>query len=114
MSSSRTLAEAVPTAANLPEADSFRASSRDIALLALFGIGQFAVGFLLFTAGARLIPAAETSLIGMIETVLGPLWVWLALGGTVLLAAGILLERADTGPVEGGRRLVDAISERFD
>jgi hypothetical protein len=43
-----------------------------------------------------------------------PTWVWLALGGSVLLGTGIGLERADTGPVEGGRRLVDAISERFE
>ena len=56
----------------LPMAAPLAASPRDIALLVLFGIGQFAVGFMLFTAGARLIPAAETSLIGMIETVLGP------------------------------------------
>jgi len=78
----------------LPMAAPLQASTRDIALLALFGIGQFAVGFLLFTAGARLIPAAETSLIGMIETVLGPLWVWLALGenpGLASLVGGTLI-----------------------
>jgi drug/metabolite transporter (DMT)-like permease len=78
----------------LPMAAPLRASTRDIALLAVFGIGQFAVGFLLFIAGARLIPAAETSLIGMIETVLGPLWVWLALGenpGLASLLGGTLI-----------------------
>ena len=99
----------------LPMAAPFRASSRDIALLALFGIGQFAVGFLLFTAGARLIPAAETSLIGMIETVLGPLWVWLALGenpglasflgGTLIVGALLVhagLDLLDPRPRPGG------------
>jgi drug/metabolite transporter (DMT)-like permease len=64
----------------LPMASPLAASSRDVALLALFGIGQFGVGFLMFTAGARLLPVAETSLIGMLETVLGPLWVWLVVG----------------------------------
>jgi drug/metabolite transporter (DMT)-like permease len=73
------------------------ASGRDLALLALFGIGQLGVGMLLFTAGARLIPVAEASLIGVLECVLGPLWVWLAIGerpglfaligGTVILSA---------------------------
>jgi drug/metabolite transporter (DMT)-like permease len=55
---------------------------RDLALLAVFGVGQFGAGFLLFMAGARLLPVAETSLIGTLETVLGPLWVWLAIGET--------------------------------
>jgi len=64
----------------LPMASPLAASPRDLGLLALFGIGQFGAGFLLFMAGARLLPVAETSLIGMLETVLGPLWVWLLLG----------------------------------
>ena len=45
-------------------------------------------------AGARLIPAAETSLIGMLETVLGPLWVWLVLSeqpGAATLTGGALI-----------------------
>jgi drug/metabolite transporter (DMT)-like permease len=78
----------------LPMAAPLRVSTRDMALLTVFGIGQFAVGFLLFTVAARLIPAAETSLIGMIETVLGPLWVWLVLGenpGLVSLLGGALI-----------------------
>ena len=64
----------------LPFAEPLAVGGRDLGLLALFGVGQFAVGFLLFTAGAPLIPAAEASLIGLLETALGPLWVWLALG----------------------------------
>lgn len=78
----------------LPMASPLTTSPRDIGLLALFGIGQFATGFLLFTAGARLIPAAESSLIGTLETVLGPLWVWLVLGenpGAASLAGGALI-----------------------
>ena len=81
----------------LPLADPLATPPRDLALLAFFGAGQFAGGFLLFTAGARLIPAAESALIGMLETVLGPLWVWLVvneqpgattlIGGTLILAA---------------------------
>ena len=70
-------------------------SPRDLGLLALFGVAQFGVGFLLFMAGARLLPVAETSLIGMLETVLGPLWVWLALGEAIgvrsLVGGGLIL-----------------------
>jgi len=54
----------------------------DLALLALFGWGQLGLGLVLFTAGARLIPVAEASLIAVLESVLGPVWVWLALGET--------------------------------
>ncbi len=42
-----------------------------------------------------------------------PTWAWLALGGSALLGAGVLLERAQLGPLESGRRLVDVVQERF-
>ena len=51
----------------------------------------------LFVTGARLIPAANAALFGTLETVLGPVWVWLIhneeasprvlLGGAIVLAA---------------------------
>jgi len=78
----------------LPLGDPLATAPRDLALLAFFGVGQFGAGFLLFMAGARLIPAAESSLIGMLETVLGPLWVWLVLNerpGAATLAGGALI-----------------------
>jgi drug/metabolite transporter (DMT)-like permease len=71
--------------------------SGDLLLLAFFGAGQMGLGMILFTAGARRIPVAEASLIAVLESVLGPLWVWLALGenpgppsllgGAIVLAA---------------------------
>ena len=81
------------------------ASAGNLALLALFGIGQLGSGLLLFTAGARLIPVAEASLIAVLECVLGPLWVWLAvgerpgafslIGGAVILSALVAHTAAD-------------------
>jgi drug/metabolite transporter (DMT)-like permease len=88
------LATALTCLVALPLAEPGTTSFRDLALLAFFGIGQFGAGFLLFMAGARLLPAAQTSLIGMLETVLGPLWVWLALNeqpATATLAGGALI-----------------------
>lgn len=97
MAPAAVLATALTALVALPLADPLATRPRDLALLAFFGVGQFGAGFLLFVAGARLIPAAESSLIGMLETVLGPLWVWLVLneqpgaasltGGALILAA---------------------------
>jgi drug/metabolite transporter (DMT)-like permease len=73
----------------------FDVAPEDLALLALFGAAQLAFGLVLFTAGARLIPVAEASLIAVLESVLGPVWVWLALGETpapeALLGGAIIL-----------------------
>jgi drug/metabolite transporter (DMT)-like permease len=61
----------------LPLASPGTLSAPDVGILALFGAGQLALGLVMFTAGARLIPAAEAGLISNLETVLGPIWVWL-------------------------------------
>jgi drug/metabolite transporter (DMT)-like permease len=94
MAPAAVLATALTALVALPLADPLQTSGRDLALLAFFGVGQFGLGFLLFVKGARLLPAAETSLIGMLETVLGPIWVWLVLGeqpGSAALAGGALI-----------------------
>jgi drug/metabolite transporter (DMT)-like permease len=94
MAPAAVLATALTALVALPLADPLTTGGRDLLLLAFFGLGQFGVGFLLFVTGARLIPAAETSLIGMLEMVLGPLWVWLVLSerpGAASLAGGALI-----------------------
>jgi len=58
------------------------------------------LGLAFLTIGARLIPAAEVALITLLEVVLGPLWVWIALaerpsaatlvGGGVVMGAVVL------------------------
>jgi hypothetical protein len=42
-----------------------------------------------------------------------PTWVWLGLGGSALLAAGVAMERHEIGPLETGRRLVDVVTDRY-
>jgi drug/metabolite transporter (DMT)-like permease len=98
MAPAAALATALTALAALPFADPLATAPRDLVLLALFGVGQFGVGFMLFMAGARLIPAAESSLIGMLETVLGPLWVWL-----------VLAERPDGAALAGGGLILTAL-----
>ncbi|HET6172272.1 MAG TPA: DMT family transporter [Gaiellales bacterium] len=83
-------------------------SARDFLLLAALGAGQMALGMILFTAGARLIPAAQAGLITLLEVVLGPLWVWMIFreqpdaltlaGGAVIIGAVLLHALANLRP----------------
>ena len=74
--------------------DSLAVSAHDLALCLLLGSAQFGAGFILITLGARRLPAAETALLSLTETVLGPLWVWLAVSeapGPLSLAGGVVV-----------------------
>jgi drug/metabolite transporter (DMT)-like permease len=55
-------------------------SGADFGLIAAFGTLNFGIGIPLFAAGARLLPAIETALLGSVEAPLAPLWVALAIG----------------------------------
>ena len=102
------LSQAILVVAFLPFASPGEISGDDLAWLAALGIGQIGLGFALLTVGARLIPAAQVGLITLLEVVLGPLWVWLALderpgtltlvGGTIVIAAIVLQTRETTSP----------------
>ncbi|MDE2445576.1 MAG: DMT family transporter [Alphaproteobacteria bacterium] len=58
-------------------AGGFAVSPVDLGLLVLFGAVNLGAGLAMFSNGARLIPAALAALIGTLEPVLGPIWVWL-------------------------------------
>lgn len=84
----------------LPLAWPFQASSHDLALLALMGVVQLAVGCILFVRATPRLTAAEISLISLLESILAPLWVWwgvgerpsqLALVGGAIVIASLLL-----------------------
>ena len=59
--------------------------------------GQLAVGLMLYMASLKRIPAAQASLLGLLELVLGPVWVWLfdgekpddltLIGGAIVISA---------------------------
>lgn len=69
----------------------------DLALLFAFGALNLGLGLALFVTGTRLLAAAVTALIGTLEPVLGPLWVWLSHGeepGTRTLAGGSVVVAA--------------------
>ena len=72
-------------------------SVHDITLSMALGGGIVATGMALYTLGSRVIPAAELTLLSLIEVMLAPIWVWLVLdetatlgtfvGGAILLSA---------------------------
>ena len=75
-------------------------SVQGAAVLLYLGIVQLGLAYLLFTRGVRRVPAAEASLISMLEPVLNPLWVligfgerpgpWAIAGGAVVIAAVVV------------------------
>jgi drug/metabolite transporter (DMT)-like permease len=63
--------------------------------LVLSGLIQMPLALLLMTIGTRYLPAAEVSLFILLETVLAPIWVWMALGEvpprTTLTGGGLIV-----------------------
>ena len=76
------------------------ASPRGAAVLLYLGIVQLGLAYLLFVRGVRRVPAAEASLISMLEPVLNPVWVllgtgerpgvWAIGGGCIVIGAVVL------------------------
>jgi drug/metabolite transporter (DMT)-like permease len=85
--------------------------ARDVAIALGMGAGTLAGGLILYTIGSRAVPAAQATLISLVEVLLAPVWAWAFLGeitttgtligGAVLLAAVIL-------NAYGGRRAMGA------
>jgi drug/metabolite transporter (DMT)-like permease len=76
----------------------FSVSAHDMGWLFAFGALNLGLGMAMFVTGARLIPSALAALLGTLETVLGPAWVWLIHG-----------EKASLMTIVGGAIVVAAI-----
>ncbi|MDR7126314.1 DMT family transporter [Pseudotabrizicola sp. 4114] len=85
---------------------------RDIAISLAMGAGILATGMALYTAGSRVIPAAELTLLSMVEVLLAPLWVFLALGETAsagtLAGGAVLMAAVAFNALSGARRRAPA------
>ena len=78
-------------------ASGYSASAENFAWLFGFGAINLGMGLAMFATGARLIPSAVAALVGTLEPVLGPIWVWLIhgevpgdrtiIGGTIVFLA---------------------------
>ncbi len=90
----------------LPFAKPLAVSTRELLLLALFGASQFGLGLLLLALGTPLVSATRGALIGVLQTPLGTLWVWLALGeapALATLAGGVIVVAAVVCDIAIGR-----------
>ena len=78
----------------------YAVSAVDFGWLMAFGAINLGLGLAMFTTGARLLPAAIAALVGTLEPILGPIWVWLVhheipsgrtlIGGAVVFAALVI------------------------
>jgi drug/metabolite transporter (DMT)-like permease len=64
----------------LPFASPLAVPPGDVWLLLILGLAVLPVSYGLMALGPRYLPAPEVGLIMLLETVLGPLWVWLVIG----------------------------------
>ncbi|MDC0427838.1 DMT family transporter [Candidatus Pelagibacter sp.] len=77
--------------------ESFTLTKSDQIIVPLMCIMCVAIPFVLVTIAPRFIPAAEVNLFFLLETIIGPIWVWLVIqeqpsietiqGGTVIITA---------------------------
>jgi drug/metabolite transporter (DMT)-like permease len=78
----------------------FAISWWNFAVVFVMGAVQLTLGLILFTVGSRSVPAAQLSLIALVEPVLSPLWAWLVsselppvwtfIGGAVIVGAIVI------------------------
>jgi len=85
----------VVPAALLAGAQPLAVAMPDILFLLVLGGLVLPVSFTMITQGPRYLPAPEVSLILLVETILGPFWVWLVLQesphATTLLAGALIV-----------------------
>jgi drug/metabolite transporter (DMT)-like permease len=99
----------------LPFAHPWGVSARNLGIAAGSGLLLLPVALVMVMRGPRYLAAPEVSLLLLLETVLGPVWVWLALGEApslqtaltaaviiVALAVNALLTQSPAGSVRAG------------
>lgn len=92
-------------------------SAWDIAISAGIGAAILALGMVMYTLGSKVIPAAELTLLSLIEVLLAPIWVFLVLGETASAATfvggGVLLAAVALNAVMGARaQMAEGVAER--
>jgi drug/metabolite transporter (DMT)-like permease len=94
MTPSLALAGLFAALVSLPFAHPSSATAHDFPWLLALGPGQLAAGLLLYIAALKRIPAGRAALLGLLELVLGPIWVWAFDGerpGDLTLLGGVVV-----------------------
>ena len=79
--------------------ESFALVDSDLIIVPLMCIMCVAIPFVLVTIAPRFIPAAEVNLFFLLETIIGPIWVWL-----------IIKEQPSLETMQGGAVIITAIA----
>ena len=79
--------------------ESFALTGGDLIIVPLMCIMCVAITFVLVTIAPRFIPAAEVNLFFLLETIIGPIWVWL-----------IIKEQPSLETMQGGAVIITAIA----
>jgi len=79
--------------------ESFALVDSDLIIVPLMCIMCVAIPFVLVTIAPRFIPAAEVNLFFLLETIIGPIWVWL-----------IIKEQPSLETIQGGAVIITAIA----
>ncbi len=80
---------------------------KGFAVIAFLGIVQMGIAYILFVRGLSVVPAAEASLLGMLEPAFNPLWAFLGVGekpsGWALVGGAVVLVAVAGRTVLGAR-----------
>jgi len=79
--------------------ESFTLTKNDQIIVPLMCIMCVAIPFVLVTIAPRFIPAAEVNLFFLLETIIGPIWVWL-----------VIQEQPSIETIQGGAVIITAIA----
>ncbi|MFZ1345415.1 MAG: DMT family transporter [Tabrizicola sp.] len=89
------------------QGETVTASTLDMGMALLIGAVILALGMVMYTLGSRVIPAAELTLLSMVEVLLAPVWVFLLLGETAstatFIGGGVLLAAVCLNAIMGAR-----------
>ena len=103
------LAGLIALSVALPIGWPLTASWRDVGVLAVMGVFQLGLGCLLLTLAVPHLSAAEIGLLSLLETTLGPVWVWLGIGerpsGPALWGGVIVITALLANEIRGMQRV---------
>ena len=103
------LAGLIALSVALPMGWPLTASWRDVCVLAVMGVFQLGLGCLLLMLAVPHLSAAEIGLLSLLETTLGPAWVWLGIGerpsDAALLGAVIVITSLLANEIAGMQRI---------